>query len=428
MSALFLSMFALGLATSLHCIGMCGPMVVTYAVKGEEDGPWHKKLIPNLAYQGAKITSYVIVGLALGAIGSAFNLNGIRPWIMFAAGVFMIILGLGMTGKVPWAARLTPRPPKFLITALSKLRRKAKTDAEPGREHARDASGVRAAHRPHAVRAAPGRRDRRGRDRQCAAWRDRDARVRSRHDAAHARCSAPHRASSPRTGSTVSSIMLAVVVMVFGLVFINRAAMLVGSPVTFNSVKSAVARRKPEAATAPATAYKTGADGVVEVPFAIINTRYVPESVSIPADKPVRLLLDRQEDVACSDRLVIKQLGRRRRAGTQCGHDHRPAGDRRGYVLDDVRHGHDVRAARRRRRCASARRVVRIAAAVASRRYRRRVVARSTSHGASRRRSRTAKAAAQEEAQVLITKPPRILGDWRANDVTDVPTQRSKTQ
>ena len=63
MSALFLSMFALGLATSLHCIGMCGPMVVTYAVKGEEDGPWHKKLVPNLAYQAAKITSYVIVGL-----------------------------------------------------------------------------------------------------------------------------------------------------------------------------------------------------------------------------------------------------------------------------------------------------------------------------------------------------------------------------
>ncbi|MHB9002836.1 MAG: urease accessory protein UreH domain-containing protein, partial [Coriobacteriia bacterium] len=34
---LFIPMFALGLVTSLHCISMCGPMVVGYALKGTED-------------------------------------------------------------------------------------------------------------------------------------------------------------------------------------------------------------------------------------------------------------------------------------------------------------------------------------------------------------------------------------------------------
>ena len=81
----FLSMFAVGLATSVHCISMCGPMVVTYAVKTKEGDSWQKKVLPNLAYQAAKLTSYVLVGLALGAIGSAFNLNGIRPWVMLVA-------------------------------------------------------------------------------------------------------------------------------------------------------------------------------------------------------------------------------------------------------------------------------------------------------------------------------------------------------
>ncbi len=308
MSALFLSMFALGLATSLHCIGMCGPMVVTYAVKGEEDGPWHKKLIPNLAYQGAKITSYVIVGLALGAIGAAFNLNGIRPWIMFAAGVFMIILGLGMTGKVPWAARLTPRPPKFLITSLSKLRRKAKSDADQGESTLATpvAFGLLTGLMPCAPLQGA----------EIAAAATGSAMLGATAMLAFGLGTMPlmllfGTASSfiPKNWKHRLSIMLAVVVMVFGLVFINRAAMLVGSPVTFNSVKSAVVGGSPKAATTPATAYKTGADGIVEVPFSIINTRYVPESVSIPADKPVRLLLDRQEDAACSDRLVIKQLG-----------------------------------------------------------------------------------------------------------------------
>ena len=127
--ALFISMFSLGLVTSIHCVSMCGPMVVSYAVKGEENGPWHRKLIPNLAYQGAKITSYILVGFLLGAIGSAFNLNGVRPYIMVVAGLFMIIMGLGMTGLAPWAARFTPRPPKFLMRALMNLRRKANDDA-----------------------------------------------------------------------------------------------------------------------------------------------------------------------------------------------------------------------------------------------------------------------------------------------------------
>ncbi|MDR3686491.1 MAG: sulfite exporter TauE/SafE family protein, partial [Coriobacteriia bacterium] len=129
---LWISMFAVGLVTSVHCISMCGPMVVTYAVKSEDGDSWQMKVLPNLAYQAAKLISYVLVGLLLGAIGSAFNLNGIRPWIMAVAGLFMIVLGLGMTGKVPCAARLTPRPPRVLIAALSKLRRKATSDADAG--------------------------------------------------------------------------------------------------------------------------------------------------------------------------------------------------------------------------------------------------------------------------------------------------------
>jgi len=304
--ALFLSMFVLGLATSVHCIGMCGPMVVTYAVKGEEDGPWHKKLVPNLAYQGAKITSYVIVGLALGAIGSAFNLDGIRPWIMFAAGAFMIILGLGMTGKVPWAARLTPRPPKFLITALSNLRRKAKHDADEGESTLATpvAFGLLTGLMPCAPLQGA----------EIAAAATGSVLLGGTAMLAFGLGTMPlmlafGTASSliPKDWKHRLSIGLAVVVMVFGLVFINRAAMLVGSPVTFNTLKSAVAGTSSTPASA--ANFKTGASGVVEVPLSIINTRYVPESVNIPADKPVRLMVDRQENVACSDRLVIKQLG-----------------------------------------------------------------------------------------------------------------------
>jgi hypothetical protein len=85
--------------------------------------------------------------------------------------------------------------------------------------------------------------------------------------------------------------------------------MLVGSPVTFNTIKAAAIGGGASASTAPAAGYTTAADGVVEVPLAIINTQYVPATVSIPADKPVRLIVDRQEAVACSNQLVLPQLG-----------------------------------------------------------------------------------------------------------------------
>ena len=162
---------------------------------------------------------------------------------MFAAGVFMIILGLGMTGRVPWAARLTPRPPKFLITSLSKLRRKAKSDAE---------EGISSIATPISFGLLTGLMP-------CAPLQ-----------AAQLAAAARHRRSVTALGGGVAmlafglgtaplmlgfgiassfipkdwkhrmTVVLAVVVMVFGLVFINRAAMLVGSPVTFNTIKTAI--------------------------------------------------------------------------------------------------------------------------------------------------------------------------------------------
>jgi hypothetical protein len=102
--------------------------------------------------------------------------------------------------------------------------------------------------------------------------------------------------------------VLAIVVIVFGAVYVNRAAMRLGSPVTFNTAKAAVLGTSATPAVADSS-YKTGADGVVEVPLTIANTKFVPASLSIPADKPVRLVVDRQEANACSDQLSLPQLG-----------------------------------------------------------------------------------------------------------------------
>ncbi|MBN2248321.1 MAG: sulfite exporter TauE/SafE family protein [Coriobacteriia bacterium] len=302
---LFFPSLTLGLITSLHCVSMCGPMVVTYALKGTEDGTVAQRVVPNLAYQAAKIVSYMLVGLLLGAVGSAFDLDAIRPYVMLVAGAFMIVLALGMTGRVQWAARFTPRPPTFLVRAFTAVRRKAVTDAEHDRSTL--ATPITFGLLTGLMPCAP----------LMAAQLNAAASGSAVNGAiamfAFGLGTAPlmlgfGTASSliPRKLKERVMVALAVVVLVFGVTYLNRGAMLLGSPVTLQSVKAAVLGGEQ---TAAAGDFTTGADGVVEVPLTIANVQFQPATVDIPADVPVRLIVDRQEANACSDQLAVPQLG-----------------------------------------------------------------------------------------------------------------------
>lgn len=304
MYAFIASMFALGLATSLHCVSMCGPLVLTYAVKGEENGPWYRKLIPNGAYQGAKIVSYMVVGLLLGAVGSLFDLESIRQYVYFVAAAFMIVLGLGMTGRFPWAARLTPRPPRVLMDAIVKLRRKSASDAAEDQTTIATpiTFGLLTGLMPCGPLMAA----------QISAAASGNAIWGALGMAAFGVGTAPLMLLFGTSASMIPGLwkkrmmsVLAIGVIVLGLVYIDRGLVATGSPVTFMSVKTAIVG-------GPATSdtqYTTAADGVVEVPVSIINTRFEPQVVQIPADTPVRLVVDRQEEVACSDQIYLPQLG-----------------------------------------------------------------------------------------------------------------------
>lgn len=303
---LFLPMLGIGLVTSVHCVAMCGSMVMTYAVKDTTGGPLLRRMVPHFAYQSSKLLSYVMVGLILGTIGSALNLGGIRGYVTVFAGVFMILLGLNMTGKFPWLRHLTFRPPKFLTQALMKTRKKANADASEGRFSLATplTFGLLTGLMPcgplqSAQLAAAG-----------AGSTFAGAMTMLGFGLGTMPLMLGFGAVSGILGQKFKARMLVVaagVVMILGLVMLNRGAALVGSPVTFNTVKTAVLGG-PQGSATPVS-YKTGADGVVEIPLVIENTEFVPQVVSIPADKPVRLVVDRREDNACSAQLAVPQLG-----------------------------------------------------------------------------------------------------------------------
>jgi len=58
--------FILGLISSLHCIGMCGPIAMMLPV--DHKNPT-KKVIQLLTYHLGRITAYMTLGLVLGLLG-----------------------------------------------------------------------------------------------------------------------------------------------------------------------------------------------------------------------------------------------------------------------------------------------------------------------------------------------------------------------
>ena len=107
---------AVGLATSVHCAGMCGPIACGVGTLARSEG---ERLTAASLYHASRLTAYTILGAIFGAIGSAplkwfFDSPAVLlPWALVAA---LILLATGLDKKIP--------RPKILnrLTARARLR------------------------------------------------------------------------------------------------------------------------------------------------------------------------------------------------------------------------------------------------------------------------------------------------------------------
>ncbi|MDR2592346.1 MAG: sulfite exporter TauE/SafE family protein [Chitinispirillales bacterium] len=114
--------FLVGLATSVHCVAMCGGINLSQCLKtGGAVGTKPAKgerlsfLWPSLKYNTGRLISYTAIGAIAGAVGSAitFSINT-RGALNLIAGVFMVIMGVGMLDIFPQMRRFIPKMPKFV--------------------------------------------------------------------------------------------------------------------------------------------------------------------------------------------------------------------------------------------------------------------------------------------------------------------------
>ena len=106
-------LFVVGLLTGFHCVGMCGGFVVSYTAKGVKEGKKPHQL--HLSYAVGKLISYTVMGATFGLLGSIIAFTPMMRGVAgILAGLFLIIFGLKMLNIFPQLRKFQLRMPKFI--------------------------------------------------------------------------------------------------------------------------------------------------------------------------------------------------------------------------------------------------------------------------------------------------------------------------
>lgn len=89
--------FLVGLITGIHCIGMCGGLMLSAMT--QENPVLATSLKPATLYNAGRVLSYTLVGALLGGLGSiiAFSIQA-KIAIMIISAILMVLIGLNMAG------------------------------------------------------------------------------------------------------------------------------------------------------------------------------------------------------------------------------------------------------------------------------------------------------------------------------------------
>ncbi|MGE5627167.1 MAG: sulfite exporter TauE/SafE family protein, partial [Solirubrobacterales bacterium] len=130
--ASYFVLFVVGILTSIHCVGMCGGIMLSQSITKENKGRF-ETIYPSLLYNAGRVLSYTLIGGIVGALGSVFSLSlNVKAGLQLAAGLFMVIMGMNLAGfglfrkfniKPPFGfCKLKKRPKSpFLVGVLNGL-------------------------------------------------------------------------------------------------------------------------------------------------------------------------------------------------------------------------------------------------------------------------------------------------------------------
>ena len=94
--------FILGFVGNIHCLGMCGPIALALPV---HHLPARERMLASILYSMGRVGTYMLLGFAIGIIGSGFNLTGFQEILTVVSGVVLIVMvalpfGLNTGGRL----------------------------------------------------------------------------------------------------------------------------------------------------------------------------------------------------------------------------------------------------------------------------------------------------------------------------------------
>ena len=287
-------LFLVGILTGFHCVSMCGGFVVSYTAKNAMNG--HKSYKQHFAYGGAKVISYTVIGGVFGLIGGilAFSV-GLRAGVAIFAGVFMIFYALSMFGlKFFRKFQLNPKfLTKFTMNASAKAKGPYKGPIVTGL-----LNGLFIACGPlqamYLYAAGTG----------------------SFANGATALAvfglgtlpvmigfGAFASVISHKTTKKILKIS-AIIVLILGLIMLNRGLSMAGSPYSFSAIQSAIAGNS---ATGGTEAVLTG--DFQEVNMDVSASGYSPNSFVLKKGIPVKWNVNVKQLTGCNQELILRQYG-----------------------------------------------------------------------------------------------------------------------
>ena len=120
---LLVSVFLVGLNGSLHCVGMCGPIVGILGMNTETNNP-RKKFATAILYNLGRITTYVLLGVIAMLMSIAMNdLKPVQIVLRYFAGIIMFFVALQLIG-FPHFLAFVEKPLYRFTRPISKFTRK----------------------------------------------------------------------------------------------------------------------------------------------------------------------------------------------------------------------------------------------------------------------------------------------------------------
>jgi len=78
----------IGIVGSLHCMGMCGPIVVALPLKNQST---FTKILGAVLYNSGRVATYGMLGVLFGLLGKGIHMAGFQQWTSIILGIAMIV-------------------------------------------------------------------------------------------------------------------------------------------------------------------------------------------------------------------------------------------------------------------------------------------------------------------------------------------------